>query len=71
MSRYVIYVDWGRKVARIHRADCPNVRAYGGVSSSYPPSGWYIDGLADLRTAEWVAGRQTGLTPDQHECPTN
>ena len=55
MDEFVVYVNRVHGFASIHRADCANVGKQGGISSTDPPTGWYLQGFDTLSKAEYAA----------------
>ncbi len=55
---YEVYVNHPNNKAIIHDAACRTLRQHGGVSSTYPPSGYYSGVIEDLDEA-WAFARGT------------
>ena len=52
---YVIYMNRVNPHITVHYQDCSRVGQQGGVSDTYPPTGWYCHGFDEARHARWVA----------------
>ena len=46
---YAVYKNRVHKYAAVHKETCSNVKVHGGVSSTTPPTGEWVD---DIDTAE-------------------
>ena len=55
MNEFVVYVNRVHRFANIHKSGCSYIRSHGGVSQTYPPTGWYLQGFDTLRKAEYAA----------------
>ncbi len=55
MDEFVVYVNRVHKVANIHRSECSFVGSHGGVSQTYPPNGWYLQGFDTSKSVEYTA----------------
>ena len=51
---YVIYMNRVHEYTTLHEDHCRAVEQHGGISTTYPPTGWYVRGLETKQGAEWV-----------------
>ena len=66
---YTVYVNQANRRIVVHAENCRNVAQHGGVSNTYPPTGWYCGPFANREGAHWVANRMESWTNwDQENC---